>query len=91
VGGAARGAAGGAIIGAIAGDAGRGAAIGSAVGLLAGWHRRRAEEIAAANQQLQTQQQIEAQSPNNWRCPGKSWLTTTLPLRPACKAGATHN
>jgi hypothetical protein len=62
VGGAARGAAGGAIIGAIAGDAGRGAAIGSAVGLLAGWHRRRAEEIAAANQQLQTQQQIAAQS-----------------------------
>lgn len=62
IGGAAVGAAGGAIIGAIAGDAGRGAAIGSAVGLLAGWHRRRAEEIAAANQQLQTQQQIAAQS-----------------------------
>jgi Glycine-zipper domain len=60
--GAAGGAAGGAIIGAIAGDAGKGAAIGSAVGLLAGWHRRRAEEIAAANQQLQTQQQIAAQS-----------------------------
>ena len=62
IGGAARGAAGGAIIGAIAGNAGRGAAIGSAVGLLAGWHRRRAEEIAAENQQLQTQQQIAAQS-----------------------------
>ena len=60
--GAAGGAAGGAIIGAIAGDAGKGAAIGSAVGLLTGWHRRRAEEIAAANQQLQTQQQIAAQS-----------------------------
>jgi Glycine-zipper domain len=62
VGGAARGAAGGALIGAIAGNAGKGAAIGSAVGLLAGWHRRRAEEIAASNQQLQTQQQIAAQS-----------------------------
>ena len=62
VGGAAVGAAGGAIFGAIAGNAGRGAAIGSAVGLLAGWHRRRAEEIAAANQQLQAQQQIAAQS-----------------------------
>ena len=62
IGGAAVGAAGGAIFGAIAGNAGRGAAIGSAVGLLAGWHRRRAEEIAAANQQLQTQQQIAAQS-----------------------------
>ena len=60
--GAAGGAAGGAIIGAITGDAGRGAAIGSAVGLLAGWHRRRAEEIDGANQQLQTQQQIAAQS-----------------------------
>jgi hypothetical protein len=56
------GAAGGAVIGAIAGNAGRGAAIGSAVGLLTGWHRRRAEEIAAENQQLQTQQQIAAQS-----------------------------
>jgi len=62
VGGAAVGAAGGAIFGAIAGSAGRGAAIGSAVGLLAGWHRRREEELAAANQQLQTQQQIAAQS-----------------------------
>jgi hypothetical protein len=62
IGGAAVGAAGGAVIGAIAGNAGRGAAIGSAVGLLAGWHRRRAEEIAAENQQLQTQQQIAAQS-----------------------------
>jgi hypothetical protein len=62
VGGAARGAAGGAVIGAIAGDAGKGAAIGSAVGLLAGWHRRRAEEIEAQNQQLQAQQQIAAQS-----------------------------
>ena len=61
-GGAAVGAAGGAIFGAIAGNAGRGAAIGSAVGLLAGWHLRRAEEIAAENQQLQTQQQIAAQS-----------------------------
>ena len=61
-GGAAVGAAGGAIFGAIAGNAGRGAAIGSAVGLLAGWHRRRAEEMAAANQQLQVQQQIAAQS-----------------------------
>jgi len=61
-GGAAVGAAGGAIFGAIAGNAGRGAAIGSAVGLLAGWHRRREEEIAAENQQLQTQQQIAAQS-----------------------------
>lgn len=60
--GAAGGAAGGALIGAIAGNAGRGAAIGSAVGFLAGWHRRRAEELAAANQQLQTQQQIAAQS-----------------------------
>src|SRR5215469_2598143 len=62
VGGAVGGAAGGALVGAIAGNAGRGAAIGSAIGLLAGWHRRRAEEIAAANQQLQTQQQIAAQS-----------------------------
>ena len=62
VGGAARGAAGGAIIGAIAGDAGRGAAIGAAVGLLGGWHRRRAEEIEAAQQQMQTQQQIAGQS-----------------------------
>jgi Glycine-zipper domain len=62
VGGAVRGAAGGALIGAIAGNAGRGAAIGSAVGLLAGWHRRRAEELQAENQQLQTQQQIAAQS-----------------------------
>src|SRR6516225_1911946 len=62
VGGAAVGAAGGALFGAIAGNAGRGAAIGSAVGLLAGWHLRRAEEIAAENQQLQTQQQIAAQS-----------------------------
>jgi uncharacterized protein YcfJ len=62
VGGAAVGAAGGALFGAIAGNAGRGAAIGSAVGLLAGWHRRRAEEIEAQNQQLQTQQQIAAQS-----------------------------
>jgi Glycine-zipper domain len=61
-GGAARGAAGGAIIGAIAGDAGKGAAIGSAVGLLSGWHRRRAQEIDAANRQLQTQQQIATQS-----------------------------
>ena len=61
-GGAAVGAAGGAIFGAIAGNAGRGAAIGSAVGLLAGWHRRGVEEIAAENQQLQTQQQIAAQS-----------------------------
>jgi hypothetical protein len=60
--GAVGGAAGGAVIGAIAGNAGKGAAIGSAVGLLAGWHRRRVEEIAAENQQLQTQQQIEAQS-----------------------------
>jgi hypothetical protein len=62
VGGAVGGAAGGALIGAIAGNAGKGAAIGSAVGLLAGWHRRREEEIAAQNQQLQTQQQIAAQS-----------------------------
>jgi hypothetical protein len=62
VGGAAVGAAGGALFGAIAGNAGRGAAIGSAVGLLAGWHRRREEEIAAENQQLQAQQQIAAQS-----------------------------
>jgi hypothetical protein len=62
VGGAAVGAAGGAVFGAIAGNAGRGAAIGSAVGLLAGWHRRGVEEIAAENQQLQTQQQIAAQS-----------------------------
>jgi hypothetical protein len=60
--GAAGGAAGGALIGAIAGNAGKGAAIGSAVGLLAGWHHRREEEIQAANQQLQTQQQIAAQS-----------------------------
>jgi Glycine zipper len=60
--GAAGGAAGGAAIGAIAGDAGKGAAIGSAVGLLFGWHRRRAEEMEAANQQLQIQQQIAAQS-----------------------------
>ena len=60
--GAAGGAAGGALIGAVAGNAGKGAAIGSAVGLLAGWHHRRAEEIAAANQQLMTQQQIAAQS-----------------------------
>lgn len=62
IGGAVGGAAGGAIIGAIAGDAGRGAAIGSAVGLLAGWHRRRMEEMEAANRQLQAQQQIAAQS-----------------------------
>ena len=89
VGGAALGAAGGAIFGAIAGNAGRGAAIGSAVGLLAGWHRRRAEEIAAANQQLQIQQQIAANQLSNWRSPSKSWLTITLPLRPACKVGAT--
>jgi hypothetical protein len=60
--GAVGGAAGGALIGAIAGNAGKGAAIGSAVGLLAGWHRRRVEEIAAENQQLQTQQQIASQS-----------------------------
>jgi Glycine zipper len=62
IGGAALGAAGGTLIGAIAGDAGRGAGIGAAVGLLAGWHHRREEEMQAANQQLQTQQQIAAQS-----------------------------
>jgi len=49
------------------------------------------EQIEAANQQLQTQQQIAAQSAQQLRSPSKSWLTTTLPLRPACKAGATHS
>ena len=28
---------------------------------------------------------------NSWRSPSRSWLTITLPLRPACKPEATHS
>ena len=56
VGGAARGAAGGAAIGAIAGDAGKGAAAGAVVGTMAGGRRARQDQ-AAQNQQAQAQQQ----------------------------------
>jgi outer membrane protein with glycine zipper len=54
LGGAARGAAGGALIGAIAGDAGTGAAAGAVVGTMAGGRRAR-------QQQAQQQQAAEAQ------------------------------
>jgi len=57
VGGAARGAAGGAIIGAIAGDAGKGAAIGAVTGTVARGARNRG---AMNQQQQQTQQQSAA-------------------------------
>jgi hypothetical protein len=56
VGGAARGAAGGAAIGAIAGDAGKGAAAGAVVGTIAGGRRARQQQ-AAQHQQAQAQQQ----------------------------------
>jgi hypothetical protein len=54
LGGAARGAAGGALIGAIAGDAGTGAAAGAVVGTMAGGRRAR-------QQQAQQQQAVQAQ------------------------------
>ena len=56
VGGAARGAAGGAAIGAIAGDAGKGAAAGAVVGTMAGGRRAR-QQRTAQNEQAQAQQQ----------------------------------
>ena len=56
VGGAAKGAAGGAIIGAIAGDAGKGAAIGAVTGTVA----RGARNRGAMNQQQQQAQQQSA-------------------------------
>jgi hypothetical protein len=58
VGGAARGAAGGAVIGAIAGDAGEGAAVGAIVGTMAGGARARRNRAA---QQQQAQAQAEGQ------------------------------
>ncbi len=51
--GAARGAAGGAVIGAIAGDAGKGAAIGAAGGTMVGGARARRNQQAAAQNQTQ--------------------------------------
>jgi hypothetical protein len=62
VGGAARGAAGGALIGAVAGDAGKGAAIGAAVGAVGGGARRRRQADAQAQAQ---QQQVAQQSQQN--------------------------
>jgi hypothetical protein len=61
VGGAARGAAGGAMIGAIAGDAGEGAAVGAIVGTMAGGARARRNRAA---QQQQATQQHQAQQQN---------------------------
>jgi hypothetical protein len=56
LGGAARGAAGGAMIGAIAGDAGKGAAAGAVVGTMAGGRRAR-QDRAAQQQQVEAQKQ----------------------------------
>lgn len=61
LGGAARGAAGGAAIGAIAGDAGKGAAAGAIVGTMAGGARQRRQAAAAQEQQQATQQQASQQ------------------------------
>jgi hypothetical protein len=60
VGGAARGAAGGAMIGAIAGDAGAGAAAGAIVGTMAGGARARRNR-AAQEQQVQAQAAAQSQ------------------------------
>jgi hypothetical protein len=91
IGGAALGAAGGSIFGAIAGDAGRGAAIGSAVGFLAGWHRRRAEELEAANQQLQIQQQIAAQSAQQLAISQQKLANYNLAFKTCMQGRATHS
>lgn len=58
--GAVAGAAGGAIIGAIAGDTGKGAAIGAATGVIAGGARQRRSGQAQAQQQQASQQQTQA-------------------------------
>ena len=69
-GGAVRGAAGGALlgagIGAIAGDTGKGAAIGAGVGAVGGGarQRRQQQQQEAANQQAQTQQQSQTDNYN---------------------------
>lgn len=59
--GAARGAVGGAAIGAIAGDAGKGAAIGAVAGTAAGGVRQRRTQQAAAAQTQSSQQQMSQQ------------------------------
>ena len=69
-GGAVRGAAGGALlgagIGAIAGDTGKGAAIGAGVGAVGGGakQRQQQQQQAAANQQVQAQQQAQIDNYN---------------------------
>lgn len=60
-GGAVKGAAAGAAIGAVAGNAGKGAAIGATTGVLAGSAARRQQQTAATAQQQQSQQQIGSQ------------------------------
>lgn len=62
--GAARGAVGGAAIGAIAGDTGKGAGVGAVGGTMLGGHRARQNQ-EARNQQAQQQQQGQLQSYNN--------------------------
>jgi hypothetical protein len=59
VAGAARGAVGGAAIGAIAGDTGKGAAIGAVAGTMAGGARQRRKAEAQQQQQQQVQQQSQ--------------------------------
>lgn len=66
LGGAARGAAGGAIIGAIAGNAGKGAAIGAVGGTLLGGARQR-ESQAGNDQAMAQQQQAIAQQQQNYQ------------------------
>jgi hypothetical protein len=60
--GAARGAVGGAAIGAIAGDAGKGAAIGAVGGTMAGGSRKRREEREAATTQQSAQADAQQQA-----------------------------
>ena len=60
-GGAVKGAAAGAAIGAVAGNAGKGAAVGATTGVLAGAAQRRRQQNAAVTQQQQTQQQVASQ------------------------------
>lgn len=63
---AGRGAAGGALIGAIAGDAGKGAAIGAATGAVVGHSRRKQAESQAA-QQSSSSQQATAQQMDSFK------------------------
>ena len=60
-GGAVKGAAAGAVVGAIAGDTGKGAAIGAATGVMAGGRRQRGKKQAVEQQQQASQQQASQQ------------------------------